>query len=437
VALHSYLRETGQLTRETEARLNEAHRTGLQRILSFEAAGGGFGWYGGREGNALLTAYGTMFLADLAKVFEVDPKILERSVAWLERAQDTRGRWVGSDGHATWQRLSDAEVPCTAYVAWALKRAGRDDTVVLGRAEQFLRQQQEDDAYVAALVANAFPTKANLDRLAKLGNEGVWNTKLSSWTRSRDRAADLETTALAVLALANSHPALADLGAAWLVRSRDPYGAWGSTQGTVLALRALAATGGGGREKVAARLRVNGREIPNAFVETDAAQSFDLSPHLVRGTNEIELETSRRVNAQVAGRYYVPWGTEDMVRGVEGLNLKVIYDRSEVKVGDLVSCSVQVEADAFMVMAEVSIPPGCTVDASGLDDLVRRRVIDKYTQTGRTMIFYLPGKGATFSYGLKPRYPLKVAIPRSVAYEYYTPDRRVIVPPQDFEVRGQ
>jgi len=120
VALHGYLRETGQLTRETEARLNEAHRTGLQRILSFEAAGGGFGWYGGREGNALLSGYCAMFLADLAKVFEFDPRILERTIAWLEKAQDSRGRWIGSDGHATWQRLSDAEIPCTAYVASAV-----------------------------------------------------------------------------------------------------------------------------------------------------------------------------------------------------------------------------------------------------------------------------------------------------------------------------
>jgi A-macroglobulin receptor binding domain len=98
---------------------------------------------------------------------------------------------------------------------------------------------------------------------------------------------------------------------------------------------------------------------------------------------------------------------------------------------------VKVDADAFAMMAEVAIPPGCTVDSSVLEELQRNRVIDKYTQTGRTLIFYLPGKGATFSYGLKPRYPLKVSLPRSVAYEYYTPDRRVIVPPQDFEVRAR
>ena len=102
-----------------------------------------------------------MYLAELSKVFEFDPAILKRSIAWLEKTQDSRGRWIGSDGHSTWHRLSDAEIPCTAYVAWALKRAGRDDTVVLGRAEEFLRKAEADDAYVAALIANAFPTKAN------------------------------------------------------------------------------------------------------------------------------------------------------------------------------------------------------------------------------------------------------------------------------------
>ena len=101
------------------------------------------------------------------------------------------------------------------------------------------------------------------------------------------------------------------------------------------------------------------------------------------------------------------------------------------------NCTVTVTADAFAMMAEVAIPPGFTVDSSGLEDLVRRQVIDRYAQNGRSMIFYLPGKGATFSYPLRPRYPVKVSVPRSIAYEYYTPDRRVIVPPQDFEVRGQ
>jgi uncharacterized protein YfaS (alpha-2-macroglobulin family) len=437
VALHAYLKESGQLTKEAEARLREVHSIAVQKILSFEANGGGFGWYPGREANPLLSAYGTMFLADLAKVYDYDRRILDRTIAWLENLQDPQGRWTGHDHGSTWSRLSDSAIPSTAYVAWALKRAGRDDTRPLGLAEEFLRKVDADDAYAAALIANAFPTRANLDRLAKLGKDGRWTTKLQSWTRARDGAADLETTALAVLALVHHAPGLAEEGAAWILKARDPYGAWGSTQPTVLALRALTATGGGSSDKVGARLRVNGKEIPNAFVETDAAESFDISPHLVKGANEIVLETSRKVNAQIAGRYYAPWDAGDLVRGVDGLNLQVTYDRTEVKVGETVTCTVRVEADAFAMMAELAIPPGFTVDSSGLEDLLRRKVIDKYSQNGRSMIFYLPGKGATFSYLLKPRYPVKVSVPRSVAYEYYTPDRRVIVPPQDFEVRAQ
>ncbi|MBI3857332.1 MAG: hypothetical protein HY293_16720, partial [Planctomycetes bacterium] len=434
---HQYLKESGQLTKETEARLNQYHSVAVQKILSFEASGGGFGWYPGRESNLVLTAYGTMFLADLAKVYEYDRRILDRTITWLENRQDPQGRWTGHDHGSTWSRLSDAAIPSTAYVAWALKRTGRDDTRALGKAEEFLRRVDVDDAYAAALIANAYPNRGNLDRLAKLAKDGRWTTKLQSWTRARDGAADLETTALAVIALASHAPGLADEGAAWILKARDPYGAWGSTQPTVLALRALASVGGGSRDKVGARLWVNGKEIAGAFAESDAAQSVDISPQLIKGTNEVVLETSRRVNAQIAGRYYVPWTTGDMARGIDGLNLQVTYDRTDVKVGETVTCTVKVEADSFAMMAEVAIPPGFTVDTSGLEDLVRQRLIDRYAQNGRSMIFYLPGKGATFSYPLKPRYPVKVSLPRSVAYEYYTPDRRVIVPPQEFEVRGQ
>ena len=75
------------------------------------------------------------------------------------------------------------------------------------------------------------------------------------------------------------------------------------------------------------------------------------------------------------------------------------------------------------------------MDSAALDALVQKRVVDKVAQNGRALIFYLPGKESTFSYELKPRYPATVSVPRSVAYEYYTPDRRAISPPQELTVR--
>lgn len=420
---------------KNEERLRQAHLQGLQRLLSFEADGGGFGWYGGREGNTILTAYAAMYLADLAKVYDYDRRILDRTLSWLEKAQDPQGRWKGLDGHSTWARLSDAAVPSTAYVAWAFRRAGREDTPAMGKALEFLKKNLPDDAYALALVANAFPARDHLGKLAELSKDGRWTTRLQSWNHARGESADVETTALAVLALAQASPGLADRGAAWLVRARAPHGGWGSTQATVLALQALAATSGVARDRATARLWVNGREVADAFGNVDEPTSFDISPHLKTGANEVTVETSTRMNAQVAGLYYVPWGAGDMLRGVEGLNLQVSYDRLEAKVNETVRCTVKVEADAFMVIAEVALPPGFTVDRSDLDDLVRRRQVDKVTQTGRQLTFYLPGKSATLTYGLKPRYPARVSVPRSVAYEYYTPDRRVIAPPVELSVQ--
>jgi uncharacterized protein YfaS (alpha-2-macroglobulin family) len=430
VAIHAYLRETGRLTREKEEELKRAHGQGLQRILSFEASEGGFGWYGGRDAEAGLTAYGLMYLAGLSKVHEVDRVILDRSVRALERLQSRDGQWRAAGG-----QLPVSPEAMTAYVAWALRRAGREDTKALGAAEQFLKGARETDPYVLAMIANAFPWKPNLDRLAQAAKDGCWTTRQTTWTCARGGAADVETTALAVIALAKHEPALADQGAAWLIRQRYPSGAWGSTQATVLALQALEATGARERSNVAPKLSVNGKEIPNAFEVSDRAQSFDLSPHVRKGPNDVTIESGTRVNAQVAGRYYLPWGTEDLIRGVEGLNLQVGYDKAEVKVGESLTCTVKVQANAFMVIAELAIPPGFTVDSSALEALVKKGVVDKYSQSGRALTFYLPGKDASFAYELRPRYPVTVSVPRSVAYEYYTPDRRVISPPQDLVVR--
>ncbi|HEV3029698.1 MAG TPA: alpha-2-macroglobulin family protein, partial [Planctomycetota bacterium] len=184
VAIHTYLKETGQLTKDAEDRLRQAHSIAVQKILSFENPSGGFGWYPGREANLVLTAYGTMFLGDLAKVYDFDRRVLDRAIAWLEARQDPSGSWAGHDHGSTWSRLSNSATPSTAWVAWALKRAGRTSPAV-GRAEEFLRRFDEDDGYAAALIANAFPSKRNLDQLARMGKEGRWTTRVQTWTRAR------------------------------------------------------------------------------------------------------------------------------------------------------------------------------------------------------------------------------------------------------------
>jgi len=64
------------------------------------------------------------------------------------------------------------------------------------------------------------PARPGAKPVVKLAKDGRWTTKVQTWTRARDGAADLEATALAVIALSNHAPVLADEAAAWIDEQR-------------------------------------------------------------------------------------------------------------------------------------------------------------------------------------------------------------------------
>ena len=91
-----------------------------------------------------------------------------------------------------------------------------------------------------------------------------------------------------------------------------------------------------------------------------------------------------------------------------------------------------------MVIADLGIPPGFTVEPSAFEKMVADGRIDRYSQTARQITLYFgrvkPGAVETFGYELHPKYPIRVKTPKSEAYEYYTPDRRAEARPQQIEV---
>jgi hypothetical protein len=55
-------------------------------------------------------------------------------------------------------------------------------------------------------------------------------------------------------------------------------------------------------------------------------------------------------------------------------------------------------------------------------------LIERFELTGRQIIVYLtdlaPNEPLNFHYRLQANYPLRVQVPASQAYDYYSPDRR-------------
>jgi hypothetical protein len=91
-----------------------------------------------------------------------------------------------------------------------------------------------------------------------------------------------------------------------------------------------------------------------------------------------------------------------------------------------------------MVIVDLGIAPGFVVDPGEFAEMVGAGRIKKFSVTSRQVTLYLgdlkPGEAPSFSYTLKPKYPIKAKAPGAVAYEYYTPANRTASQPVELVV---
>lgn len=454
-----YLRRTRQSAPPVEKKARDYIHSGYQRLLTFEVPGGGFHWFGQPPASRTLTAYGLMEFADMARVHDVDPKLIERTRAWLLAQRQADGSWE-PEGDALERNLTNREaarrsLATTAYIAWAVFGSGHREAdsptlrLLLSQAPGSL-----DDPYTVALVANALlaldpesgaarPYLDRLDALKKSSPDGKqmwWEQSASARTTfyGAGRAGTIETTALTALALTDgrAYPATARAALAWLVTQKDAQGTWPSTQATVLSLRALlagsAAALGDRERRIEVRLGDKFRhEIVVPADQAEVMQQLDLTPHIGPGTTRLTLteSTDTAPGFQVAFRYHVP--AVGPVAKAELMTIDVGYDRRELAVGEAVQATATVVnhmKDASpMVMLDLPVPAGFAPATDDFAKWVHDGVAAKYQAQPRGVLVYLrdlaPRKPLRLTYRLTATTSAKVTAPAARVYEYYDPDR--------------
>jgi hypothetical protein len=459
-----YLKRTNKNVPAVEAKARQYIHLGYQRLLSFEIAGGGFDWFGHPPANRVLTAYGLMEFEDMARVHDVDGALIDRTRRWLLAQQKPDGSW-DPEGH----RLHDdptigrgddrlARLSTTAYIAWAAF-SGHNEAPQARAAREFLAGQRPetiDDPYTLALVANALlaiepksgvaaPYLDRLVTLRKLSDDMAlawWEPLATRRTMfyGSGTAGGVETTATAVLALLTDGRELTATRAAlgWIAARKDTHGTWGSTQATVLALKALLAGTGkalGGDRPRRVSIALDGstmRELAIPADQADVVQQFDLSDRVARGAHKLTVtdQSGTESNFQVVFRYHVP----DDRKSPEAdgpLAIRLDYDRTSLQVDDLVTVTATVENRATgvapMVVLDLPIPGGFAIERDALDRLVKEEKLARYQVTPRSAIVYLrglvPSRPLELSYRLRAVMPVKLTAPAPRAYEYYDPDR--------------
>jgi alpha-2-macroglobulin-like protein len=424
----------------------EKLEAGYKKLVSFWCPDRGYEWFGQDPGHEALTAFGLLHFTDMAKVRDVDQDMVATTRAWLLKQKDGTGGFTRKRRSLhSWIEDKDCS---NAYIVWALLESGQKAGDLKPEIESVkAAADASHNNYVVALAANASElsgdkaeAKKLMHRLASMQkSDGSVDGITSSIVGSGGESLTVEGTALATLAwlrdpeyagnVENSIKFLADSCKA---------GRYGSTQATVLALRAIVnydKQKARPKEPGKVRLYADGHPIGDwiAFDQStqDAIKFPDISELLSSGDHqvEIQMEGGSPMPYMLAVKYntLTPASDKDCK-----LDLSVKMAQDKVIEGSSTEANVTVTnktKDAIPTpVAIVGLPGGLEPRHDQLKELVKRGTIDAYEVLGREVVLYwrsLPGDA-------KVRVPLSLIAavpgsytgPASRAYLYYTDEQK-------------
>ncbi|MBA2539694.1 MAG: hypothetical protein H0V17_08675 [Deltaproteobacteria bacterium] len=432
---------------------------GYKLLTGYETKQKGYEWFGQTPGHEALTAYGLMEFADMAKVYDVDKKMMERTAEWLMSRRDGKGGFSRSaTALDSFGRASEATT--NAYIMWALAEANRTQEHEWSRmmTTELAAQRQvgetTKDPYLLALATStnlqASPSdgKAMAKRLAAMqGNDGAWSGAKESITMSGGESLTIETTALAILALVKASPnneysAQIRAGAEYLNKKRGGHGEWGNTQATILGLKALTAYSEASKQMATsgkATVFVNGQAVKTIEFEKGRREALvwnDIAGTLTAGKNviEVELEGEAVLPYSIAVGYRSARPASSPAAKV-ALTTQLL--KSQARMGEGVTLRAHVEnttaAGIPMTLARVGIPGGMVFQTWQLKELRDKGLIDFYETRPREVILYwrsmAPNAKKDVDIQLLSSVPGTYEAPASSAYLYYTAEDKTWTAP--------
>ena len=293
-----------------------------------------------------------------------------------------------------------------------------------------------------------------LDARTEKDEQAWWSAEETS-VYATGASASVETTGLAVQALLKWGQAsgTARKAMTYLASKKDASGTWGTTQATIMALRALllATEKGAGDVRGTLEVLLNGKSTEKLVLTSDNNDLLhqfvfkDLNP---KGGNTVEIrfEGKGGLAYQVVGRYFFPW---DKKPENEALSIDVAYDRTRLAQDDIATATATVRNNltksANMVMVDLGIPPGFDLLSEDLQTYQEKSAsqksgrLEKFSLTATQAILYFDslasGETVTLHFRLRAKYPIRARTFRSRVYEYYDPDVNSIARPEQLEIR--
>jgi hypothetical protein len=467
VLILNYLKEADLSKPDVEKRARLLLASGYARLTSFEctdpndpARREGYEWFGQTAPpHEALTAYGLLQFKDMSKVYTVDEDMLRRTQKYLLGQRDGMGsfernpRAIDSFGRAP-------EHITNAYIVWALTESGVGEDLTRELAALFDKAKDSNDPYFVALAGisqvNQHKAEEGIELLTKLvkhqNDDGHVDGAKTSITGSGGRDLVVETTALATLGwLKANRPDLyainIDKAAQWLGKQRGSAGAFGSTQSTILALKALIARAHAHKRPIQPgeiRLFFGERQVAARSFQANIQESITLAvpdhDYLKPGVNPIRIQLTGNNEFP----YTLSWSYQTLKPANSKncpVNLTARLRATDVKEGDTVRLTATVENKSGqgqgMTVAIIGLPGGLALpeDFAQLKDMAARKengtkpgLISAWELRGRELVLYwrdmAPNAKIDVNLDLVCRLPGIYSGPASRAYLYYNADNK-------------
>jgi hypothetical protein len=447
----SYLKSTDKPDQDIVKRAEDLLQKGYKRLTTFETKEKGYEWFGGVPAHEALTAYGLMQFHDMNQIGEVaDKAMIDRTANWIMGRRDNKGGFQRNPQALDSYGGADQDIT-NAYIVYALAEAGRRD--IQKELDVSVKSAQESkDPYVLALVANALFCFEDTPRandclkllMSKQEKDGSWCGTRHSITRSEGTGLKLETTSLVSLAIMNSKQADNNAlvnGIKFIVKSREGSGGFGSTQSTIMSLKALTKYAQFARKTDAPGtiiVSVNDKDVVKKSYKAGEKEAIiidSLEKFVKEGSSTIAIryEGTKSALPYSLAVSYNTWQPVSSQRCK--VELKTSITATKVKIGQTARISAVLsngtEKGLPMTLAIIGIPAGLSAQPWQLKELQEKKIVDFYEINGSEVVFYYrqmkPSEERTINLDCKAEVAGTFIPVASRAYLYYTNEDKVWV----------
>ena len=434
------LKESGAVDFGFQKKAREHLHKGYKLLTGYQVPGGGFSVFGHAPAIERITAYGLLQFWDMRTVYpEVDMGMFEKNLDWL------LGQKKVYNGAYAPDPLSQL---FTLYALSEIRPELLESDLL--RFEEKHAESLANDPYLLAMFlcanANFKATDATqrlqlqLRELLKKQKPGSFKVQ-STFGLSYGKNVQTETAAWVALAMCKAGQAQSpevSIMLDFLRSTRDYAGGFGSTQATVIALKAL----------LAFQKQVNTNQKPGrimVLVNKKWADTLSYAPKQLQklqanlsqwlnsGMNEIEV-IQEPADQAIPFLLQAAWSSTEIPQKQKNqvLGLETQFSTTQPVQGDFVRLSVNVKNQLARAvnapMAIIGIPAGLSLQNWQLMEMEKKQLFDHFEIKDNYLIVYyesLPAAAErSFHLDLRAEYSGFFQSPLSSAYPYYDAEQK-------------